>query len=167
MKAQITLKLCVLLIIPIFIASCKGKSGSGSTSDSSATTTSTTNSTTAASSKGNSVMDSLNITDPDEKKICALYDDVITDYLTNLKTLATDTTKAAAAKRADLDQKYKAREKEIQPQVEAWRRKVAMNPTEAIKFSQFSLYESKRVMGAASAYTQGMLKNLPTSAPNH
>jgi hypothetical protein len=112
-------------------------------------------------------MDSLNISDPDEKKICALYDDVITDYLTNLKTIATDTTKAAEAKRAALDQKYKTREKEIQPQIEAMRRKMVMNPTEAMKFTQFSLYESKRVMGAVSTYEQRMLKNLPTSVPNH
>jgi len=106
-------------------------------------------------------MDSLNITDPDEKKVCALYDDAITDYLTQVRTLAADTTKAAAAQRADLDKKYKEREQEIKPQVEAMRRKVAMNPGEAMKFMQFSVYESKRVMGIYA----NQLKNLPTGMP--
>jgi hypothetical protein len=160
MKTILKLNLFVLAGIAIIAVSCKPKSGSSSSDAVSAT-----NSTTAASAKGNSVMDSLNITDPDEKKICALYDDAITDYLTNMKTLTSDTTSAAKAKREELDKKWKEKEEAIKPQVEAWRQKVAMNPSEALKFTQFSVYESKRLMGIMMEYEKNMLKNMPTAAP--
>jgi len=162
MKTLSKLSLFVLAVVAVIAVSCKGKQDSGSASNSS----SGSNSPAAvASAKGNSVMDSLNISDPDEKKVCALYDDAITDYLTQIKTLAADTSKAAAAQRAALDMKYQDREKEIKPQVEAMRRKVAMNPDEAMKFMQFSVYESKRVMAIYGDYTQKMLKNYPTAVP--
>jgi hypothetical protein len=156
MKTFSKLSFFLLAAVAIIAVSCKAKPGAAATSD---------GSDIVASTKGNSVMDSLNISDPDEKKVCALYDDAITDYLKELKTLSTDTSKAAAAQKTALDQKYKDREKEIQPQIEAMRRKIAMNPTEAMKFTQFSVYESKRIMGIYSTYMQGALKNYPTAAP--
>lgn len=156
MKTLSKLSFFVLAAAAIISVSCKGKTAPASTSG---------GSDIVASTKGNSVMDSLNITDPDEKKVCALYDDAITDYLKELKTLAADTSKAAAAQRADLDKKYQEREKEIKPQVEAMRRKVAIVPGEAMKFTQFSIYESKRVMAAFSTYEQGALKNYPVAVP--
>jgi len=156
MKTLSKLSLFVLAVAAIIAVSCKGKPGSGSAS---------AGSDVVASVKGNSVMDSLNISDPDEKKVCALYDDAITDYLKELKTLSADTSKAAAVQRADVDKKYQDKEKEIQPQIEAMRRKIALNPAEAMKFTQFSMYESKRVMGAVSTYEQGVLKNYPAAVP--
>ncbi|HZY37686.1 MAG TPA: hypothetical protein VFE53_13605 [Mucilaginibacter sp.] len=160
MKTILKVNLFILAAIAVVAISCKGKSGSSGSDAVSAT-----NSTTAASAKGNSVMDSLNITDPDEKKVCALYDDAITDYLTNIKTLSTDTSAAAKQKRDDLDKKWKEKEAAIKPQVESLRQKIAMNPTEALKFTQFSVYESKRLMGVMMEYEKNMLKNMPTTAP--
>jgi hypothetical protein len=152
MKTLSKFNLCILAAAAIFAVSCKGKSASSSSSS---------NSTTAVSAKGNSVMDSLNITDPDEKKICALYDDAITDYLTNSKLLLSDTSKAAEAQRKALDEKWKAKEEAIKPQVQAWQQKVAMNPSEAVKFAQFSVYESKRLMSLMSIYQKNLMKNMP------
>jgi hypothetical protein len=157
MKTLSKLSLFALASVAIIAVSCKGKSNTASTTSN--------GSDIVASTKGNSVMDSLNISDPDEKKVCALYDDVITDYLKEVKILAADTSKAAAAQRAALDQKYKDREKEIQPQIEAMRRKIALNPTEAMKFTQFSVYESKRIMAIYTTYMQSALKNYPTATP--
>ena len=157
MKTLLKFNFFALAAIAIVAVACKPKPGSGAVS--------ATNSTTAASAKGNTVMDSLNITDPDEKKICALYDDAITDYLTNMKTLTTDTSKAAEEKRKELDDKWKAKEAAIKPQVENWRRKVAMNPSEAMKFAQFSMYESKRLMAIMMDYEKSVLKNMPASTP--
>ncbi len=161
MKTLSKLSLFVLAAVSVIAVSCKGKQDSGSSSAGSSGSAPAV----AASAKGNSVMDSLNISDPDEKKVCALYDDAITDYLTQIKTLAADTSKAAAAQRAALDKKYQDREKEIKPQVEAMRRKLAMNPSETMKFMQFSVYESKRVMAVYGNYTQKILKNYPTTVP--
>jgi len=108
-------------------------------------------------------LDSLNITDPDEKKVCALYDDAITDYLSNSKLLLTDTSKAAEAQRKALDEKWRVKEAEIKPQVQALQQRVAMNPSEAMKFAQFSVYESKRLMALMSIYQKEMMKNMPGS----
>jgi hypothetical protein len=162
MKTLLKINFFVLAAVALIAVSCKPKSGSTGSGAVSAT-----NSTTAASAKGNSVMDSLNITDPDEKKVCALYDDAITDYLTNMKTLTSDTTAAAKAKRDDLDKKWKEKDAEIKPQVEALQRKIAMNPSEALKFAQFSAYESKRLMGIMLEYEKAMMKNMPTTTPGN
>jgi hypothetical protein len=160
MKTMLKLSLFALAGMAVIAVSCKSKSGSSGSDAVSAT-----NSTTAASAKGNSVMDSLNITDPDEKKICALYDDAITDYLTNIKTLISDTSAAAKLQRDELDKKWKAKEEAIKPQVEALQKRVAMNPGEAMKFAQYSMYESKRLMPIMMEYEKEMMKNMPKSVP--
>jgi len=152
MKTRPKLSLFLLAIVAIIAVGCKGKSNSSSSA----------NSETAVSAKGNSVMDSLSITDPDEKKVCALYDDAITDYLKEFKTALTDTSKAANARREELNKKWQAKEKEIQPQVEALRVKMLAVPAEATKFAQFSAYESQRLMGIMAEYQKAMLKNLPS-----
>ena len=155
MKTLLKLNLCLLSVIALIAVSCKGKSGSASSSAS-------TPGAAAATAKGTTVMDSLNITDPDEKKVCALYDDAITDYLKEFKTALTDTSKAANARREELNKKWQAKEKEIQPQVEALRVKMLAVPAEATKFAQFSAYESQRLMGIMAEYQKAMLKNLPS-----
>jgi len=155
MKTRSKLSLIVLAFIVISAIACKGKSNSSSGSD------------IVASSKGNSVMDSLNITDSDEKKVCALYDDAITDYIKEFKTVLTDTSKAAIGRREELDKKWKEKEKEIQPQVEALRNKVATVPGEAAKFAQFSAYESRRLMSVIADYQKVMMKSIQSgSQPN-
>jgi len=108
-------------------------------------------------------MDSLNITDADEKKVCALYDDAITDYIKEFKNGLTDTSKEANTRREELDKKWKEKEKEIQPQLEALRNKMVTVPAEAAKFAQFSTYESQRLMGVMAEYQKMIMKNLPAS----
>jgi hypothetical protein len=157
MKTRVKLSLLAAALIAIIVASCKGKPGSSSLSGSDASTPSAT----AAAAKGNTVMDSLSITDPDEKKICGLYDDAVTDYLTNTKVLFGDTSKAADAQRKALDDKWKAKEAEIKPQVQDWQKRIAGNPAEAMKFAQFSIYESKRLMGVMAQYQKNLMKNIP------
>jgi hypothetical protein len=152
MKTFSKLSLVLLTVVAIYTAGCKGKSGSSSSS-----------SGDVVSSKGNSVLDSLNITDPDEKKVCALYDDAITDYIKEFRTSMTDTSKEAEARREDLDKKWKAKEEEIKPQLEALRVKMETVPAEATKFAQFSTYETRRLMGVVADYQKAMMKNLPTS----
>ena len=153
MKTRSKLSLFLLAVVAIIAVGCKGKSNSSSSSS---------GSDAVASAKGTTVMDSLNITDPDEKKVCALYDDAITDYLKEFKTALTDTSKEAEARREDLDKKWKEKEKEIQPQVDALRAKMQTVPAEATKFVQFSAYESQRLMGVMAEYQKMMMKNLPS-----
>jgi hypothetical protein len=152
MKTRSKLNLFLLAAVATIAVGCKGKSNSSSSAVSE----------TAVSAKGNSVIDSLSITDPDEKKVCALYDDAITDYLKEFKTALTDTSKEANAKREELDKKWQEKEKSIQPQVEALRVKMIAVPTEAAKFAQFSAYESQRLMGVMAEYQKAMMKNLPS-----
>ncbi len=156
MKTFLKFNILVLTGAAILAVSCKGKNDSSSASSASSI---------VASSKGSSVMDSLNITDPDEKKVCALYDDAVTDYMTEFKTLSTDTSKAAAQRRADLNKQYQEKEKSIKPQIEAMRQRIATNPAELSKFMQFSMYESRRVMSVMGDYEKAMMKNIPTSVP--
>ena len=73
-----------------------------------------------------------------------------------------DTSKAAAAQRAALDAKLKAKDAEIKPQVQDWQKRVQGNPMEAMKFAQFSIYESKRLMGVMLNYEKNLMKNVPT-----
>jgi hypothetical protein len=109
-------------------------------------------------SRRNSVIDSLNITDPDEKKVLALYDDAITDYLTEWKSLAADPKKFNETYRKDIDAKYKQRAKDIQPSIDNLRKKFQGNYAEAMKFAQFSQYESQRLMIIYSKYQQQFMK---------
>ncbi len=150
MKTSLKLSLFLLASVAIIAAGCKGKSNSSSS----------TNSETAVSAKGNSVMDSLSITDPDEKKVCALYDDAITDYVKEFKSALTDTSKEANARREELDKKWEEKEKDLKPQVEALRVKMIAVPAEAAKFAQFSAYESQRLMGVMAEYQKAMMKSM-------
>ena len=154
MKTRSKLNMVALALVAIIAVACKGKSSS-----------STSNSTVAESPKGNSVMDSLSITDPDAKKVCALYDDAITDYMKEFKSSLTDTTKEAVARREALDKKWRDKEKEIQPQLEALRKKMMVSPTETAKFAQFSAYESRRLMSVIAEYQKVMMKNMQQAVP--
>jgi len=154
MKTRSKLNMVALALVAIIAVACKGKSSS-----------STSNSTVAESPKGNSVMDSLSITDPDAKKVCALYDDAITDYMKEFKSSLTDTTKEAEARRQALDKKWRDKEKEIQPQLEALRKKMMVSPNETAKFAQFSAYESRRLMSVVAEYQKLMMKNMQQAVP--
>lgn len=154
MKTLSKLNLVALALVAIIAVACKGKSGSSGS-----------NSTVAESAKGNSVMDSLSITDPDAKKVCALYDDAITDYMKEFKGLLIDTSKEAEARRDALDKKWREKEKEIQPQLEALRKKMMVSPTETAKFAQFSAYESRRLMSVVAEYQKLMMKNMQQAVP--
>ena len=151
MKTFSKFSLFLVAVVAILAVSCKGKSSSSSSS-----------SGDVVSAKGNSVLDSLGISDPDEKKVCAMYDDAITDYIKEFKNGLTDTSKEANTRREELDKKWRDKEKEIQPQLEALRNKMVTVPAEATKFAQFSAYESRRLMGIVAEYQKMMMKNLPS-----
>jgi len=133
MKTHLKISLFVLTATALIAASAKAQ-------------------TAATVSKRNSVIDSLKITDPDERKILALYDDAVTDYLTEWRAWASDPKKATPAEKAAIEKKYKDRAKEIQPSVDAVRKKFAGNYAEAMRFAQFAQYESQRLMVVYSKY---------------
>jgi len=158
MKAQINLKLCVLMVVAIFIASCKGKTGSGSTAGSGPASAAASGSGAAAASKSNSVIDSLSITDGDEKKVCTLYDECVTVYLDEMKALAADTSKLDSQERTAIEKKYEDKIKELQPQIDNLKKNFQVYPAEAFKFASFSAYESKRIMAVIPGYESAILK---------
>jgi len=137
MKTQLKLSLFVLLAITFISVSAKAQPGA---------------------SRRYKVLDSLKISDPDERKVLELYDDVITDYVTAWKDLAADPKKFNATYHNELDAKYKARAKEIQPSVEKLKNKFQGNYAEAMKFAQYMTYESQRLVVIYSKYQQQYMK---------
>jgi hypothetical protein len=93
------------------------------------------------------LIDSLKITDSDELAICKLYDDAVTAYLTEWKQYTSNGTKPTQAQSQALNKKFQDRQKEIKPQIESFRKKVASNYQQAINFSQFCSIEAMRVYG--------------------
>jgi hypothetical protein len=142
MKTTLKLILCAVAVT-IFSAQCK-----------------------AQGSHAQHVIDSLKITDGDEIKICKLYDDVVTEYMNEWQTYAAHNTKPTAAQSAEISKKFQAREQELKPQIEAFRKKVASNYPQMMNFVQFCSYESMRVYAIVTKYQGGMYKNYPTPA-NH
>ena len=120
----------------------------------------------AQSSNASHIIDSLKITDADEIKICTLYDDVVTEYLKEWKQYTTNNTTPTAAQSAEINKKFQQKEKEIRPQIESFRKRIAANTPQLMNFVQFCQYESMRVYGVVSKYQQGMYKNYPVPA-NH
>jgi len=143
MKTQLKLILFSLGVITLISTQCKAQT----------------------SSRAGKLIDSLKITNSDEIKICNLYDEVITDYVTHMKQWSAGNTKANAAEANELQKKYKEKMKDIQPQVDSFRKSVQGNYVEAMKFAQFCALEAQRVVGSMSQYQQAMYKAYGTPPP--
>ncbi len=117
------------------------------------------------SASGQHVIDSLKITDPDEVAICKLYDDAVTEYLTELKQYTANGAKPTQAQTQAVSKKFHDREQAIKPQIESFKKKVASNYPQLMNFVQFCTFESMRVLGAMG-YKNGAYPNYPVPA-NH
>jgi len=151
MKTQLKFILCITTGILFFSTASKAQGGSASTRH---------------------VIDSLKITDPDEIALCNLYDDVVTEYLNELKAYTANGTQPTAAQSAEVNKKFQQRQKEIQPQIESFKKKVASNYAQLMNFVYFVNYETMRVYGGMmpqngmSPYSKGVYPGYPTP-PNH
>jgi hypothetical protein len=143
MKTLLKFMLCVLAGTIILSTQCKGQG-----------------------SNARHVIDSLKITDPDEIAICNLYDDAVSEYLKELKAYTTGNNKPTQAQTQEVNKRFQEKEKEIKPQIEAFKKKVAANYAQLMNFVQFCSYESMRVMGGLSPYQKAMYKNYGAPA-NH
>jgi hypothetical protein len=130
----------VLIIVAFFAASCGGNSGSSAASGSAAAAT--------PASTGNSLIDSLQITDPAEVKLCKLYDDALTEYVKRVQIALTDTSKLRSPEYADIDKKFRDRAKELEPQTNSLKATLTTNPMELLKFEKFWIYEAQRMSAA-------------------
>jgi len=119
----------VLIIAAFFAASCGGHTGSSAASGLAAGAT--------PASTGNSLLDSLQITDPAEVKFCKLYDEALTEYVKRVQIAMTDTAKLRSPEYADIDKKFRDQAKELEPQVNSLRTTLATNPMELMKFEKF------------------------------
>ena len=123
------------------------------------------------SAYGKHLMDSLKITDPDEVAICNLYDDAVTEYFTLMKAYMANGSKPTTAQSNELNKKFQLRQKEIQPQIESFRKRVGGNYTVAMNFAQFCSIEAMRIyggMGIKSPYQNGGYPSYPMPKPaNH
>ena len=145
MKTTLKFILCVLGAIAIS-AQCKAQSGGSATAQ--------------------HLIDSLKITDPDEIAICKLYDDAVTTCLTELKQYTSGGAKPTQAQTQAINKKFQDREKEIKPQVESFRKKIASNYQQLMNFSRFVNYETMRVYGSMYPNQKGGYPNYPMPA-NH
>src|ERR1700729_4146221 len=109
----------------------------------------------AQPSNAQHIIDSLKITDSDEIAICKLYDDAVTTYLTELKQYTSGGTKPTQAQTQAINKKFQEREKEIKPQIESFKKKVASNYQQLMNFTQFCSYEAMRVYGGMAPYQKG------------
>jgi len=148
MKTPLKLILAVLAIVTFISTECKGQSG-----------------TTSRASK---LIDSLHITNSDEIKICNLYDQIITDYANAMKQWSTGNQAANASEANELQKKYQQQMKDIQPQLDSFKKNMQGNYVEALKFAQFCALEGQRIYGSMAQYQQGMYKHYATPQPtNH
>jgi hypothetical protein len=151
MKTHIKFILCVAIGILFFSTASKAQGGSAST---------------------RRVIDSLKITDPDEIALCNLYDDAVTEYLTELKAYTTNGAKPTPAQSAEVSKRFQQKQKEIQPQIESFKRKVASNYAQLMNFVYFVNYETTRIYGGMmpqngmSPYSKGAYPGYPVPA-NH
>jgi hypothetical protein len=113
------------------------------------------------------LIDSLKITDPDELAICKLYDDAVTTFMTEWKQYASNGSKPTQAQSQALNKKFQDREKEIKPQIESFRKKVAGNYQVAINFSQFCSIEAMRVYGTIYPNMKGAYPSGYPTPANH
>jgi len=144
----------VLVIAAIFVAACKGKTDSSATSASAA---GSTPAMAAQAANGSSVIDSLQITDAAEVKLCKLYDDAVTEYMKRVQTALTDTSKLKALENSAIDKKFKEESEKIQPEMKDLQVKLSSNPVELMKFEKFSMYEAQRMTSVALKF-QTMMK---------
>lgn len=151
MKTELKIILCLVTVILFFSTISKAQSGS---------------------TDAKHIIDSLKITDADEIAICNLYDDAVTEYLTELKAYTTNGAKPTAAQSAEVSKKFQEREKELKPQIESFRRKIAANYPQLMNFAYFCNYESMRIYGGMmpangmSPYSKGAYQGSPVPA-NH
>ena len=146
MKTLTTFIICSLICVIFFSAPCKAQGGSA---------------------YGKHLMDSLKITDPDEVAICNLYDDAVTEYFTLLKAYMANGSKPTNAQSNELNKKFQLRQKEIQPQIESFKKRVAGNYMVAMNFAQFCSIEVMRVYGGMgmSPYQKGAYPGYPMPTP--
>ncbi len=137
--------ICLLLIIiVIFAASCGGHTNSNAASGSVVVAT--------PASSGNSLIDSLQITDPAEVKLCKLYDDALTEYMKRVQVVLTDTAKLRSPEYTDIDKKFQERAKELESQTNSLKATLATNPVELMKIEKFWIYESQRMAALTVKY---------------
>jgi hypothetical protein len=147
--------LYLLTIAAIFVASCKGKTNSSAASTSASAVVSAP--TSAQAAKGSSVIDSLQITDADEVKLCKLYDDAVTEYMKRVQIALTDTSKLKSLENSEIDKKFKEESEKLQPEIKDLQVKLSSNPVELMKFEKFSLYEAQRI-GSIALKFQTLMK---------
>jgi hypothetical protein len=147
--------LYVLAVAAIFAASCKGKTDSSAASGSAAGAAPAS----VQAAKGGSVIDSLQITDPAEVKLCKLYDDAVTEYMNRVQLALTDTSKVKSTDYTDIDKKFKDESEKLQPEIKNLQVTLTSNPVELMKFEKFSIYEGQRMAAIATKF--GLLMKIP------
>jgi hypothetical protein len=131
MKTQLKHSLYVFILLTVIAATAKAQSNS---------------------SRRHSVIDSLQITNPDEVKLCTLWDDAITEYIRRMQILLADPSKLKSADNDKIDKQFSDASKELQPQMKSLENTLKTNTAELMKFEQFSMYESRRLMPVMQQY---------------
>lgn len=76
--------------------------------------------------------------------------------MNEMKQWSTGNSKANAAEAQAIGKKYQQRVKELQPQIDSFKKTMQGNYQEAIKFAQFCSIEAQRWLGVMTHYQKGM-----------
>jgi len=150
MKTTSKFTLLMLVAAAVVAVSCKGKPDSGQSSASSSATV-------EPSKKASGIIDSLNITNADEKKVCALYDEAISEYIKQINAVVADTGRLKAFQDSAFDKKFAEESKKLKPEMDNLTNRLRTDPVELMKFEKFSVYESQRLIPARAAFEKIMM----------
>ena len=91
------------------------------------------------------LLDSLKITDADEIAVCNLVDDAVTESLTVWKAYCTNGAKPTQAQTDEVRKKFQQKLKELQPQIDSFKKKASGNYAQAMNFAQYCSIETMRI----------------------
>jgi len=133
MKTYHKCSFCALLIASIAISSCNSKIH-------------------AENERGLAIIDSLKITDADEKKVCIQFDENITDFIGDLQTAVKDSANFTPTQKSDLEKKFGDEMDKLSTQANGIRQKIQSDAVEKKKFEDFSAYEMQRLFAVAAKF---------------
>jgi len=104
--------------------------------------------------RGLAVMDSLKIADPDEKKVCAEFDDNVTDFIGQIEIAAADSAHFKNSQGDAMEKEFGAKMDTLNTKLNGIKRRVSKDFIEKKKIEDFATYEIQRLFAVAAKYNK-------------
>jgi hypothetical protein len=135
MKTDYKICFCIYVIITVITCSCNSK-------------------TNAENQRGLKIIDSLKITDPDEKKVCIEFDGNVTDFISQLEAVATDSANFKPGQNNDIEKKFDEKMDLLTSKLNDIKKQISSDAIEKKKIGDFSAYEIQRLFIVAAKYNK-------------